>query len=143
MLEATKPTMTEKNEEEKEVKQAVKKFYPDLLQVLPLSHLVPCLYSEGLISSTNVNKLKHLSEVERIKYFLDDVLIPGVEIGYTELFKKLLGAMEVSDDGAVKFLARKIYSFMSTDSVASLTSSATPPFAPPTVTGTYILQQKL
>ena len=129
--------MSEKDEEKAEVKRAVKKFYPELLKTLPLSHLVPCLYSEGIISNDSMRKLQALSELERIKYFLDDVLMPGVEIGYITLFKKLLGVMQVSDDGAVKYLAGEICSFLSIDSVVSPSSSTTLPFAPPIVTGTY------
>lgn len=121
------------------MQRAIKKFYPDLLKILPLSHLVPCLYSENIISSDSMRKLQALSELERIKYFLDDVLMPGVEIGYTTLFKKLLGVMQVSDDGAVKYLAGEICSFLSIDSVVSPCSNATPPFAPPNVTGIYII----
>ena len=124
----------ETQEEKAEVERAIKKFYPDLLKILPLSHLVPCLYSENIISSDSMRKLETLSELERIRYFLDTILVPGVEIGYTTLFKKLLRVMQVSDDGAVKYLAGEICRFLS-DSVVPPCSYATPPFAPPTVTG--------
>ena len=136
--------MSEKDEETQgekaEVKRAIRKFYPDLLKILPLSHLVPCLYSEGMISSDSIRKLQALNELERIKYFLDDVLMPRVEIGYTTIFKKLLRVMQVSDDGAVKYLAGEICRFLSIDSMVSPCSSATPPFAPPTVTGMHFFK---
>ena len=119
------------------MKAALTEFYSDLTSVLPIGHLIPCLYSKGIISSESVSELKALDGCERVGYFLDKVLIPGVRIGYTELFENLLGVMEVSDDGAVKYLAGKIRMFLSKDSTTSIIPSTA---ATPIDIGSYFIR---
>ena len=95
------------------MKEALTTFYSDLLEILPIEYLVKHLYSDKLLSGDKKRSLEGLSECsKKIQYFLDCVLIPAVNIGYTNIFEKMLHLMERGDDEPVKFLAEKIKQFL-------------------------------
>ena len=91
-----------------------KKFYPSLLEILPVDVLTIQLFSKNLLSDTHKDKLdslaasKAINRKEKAKYFLDEVITPGLRIKYTEQFDEMLVIMEDSDDPPVKFLASEI-----------------------------------
>ena len=84
-----------------------KEFYPKLLQILPVDCLITEFYSMKLLSAAHKSKLDDLStnKTERIKYFLDEVIEPGLKVDYTEQFDEMLAIIAKSDDPPVKFLA--------------------------------------
>ena len=87
-----------------------KEFYPKLLEILPVDWLTPQFYSKELLSSAHKGKLDALpSYKDRAKYFLDEVIEPGLKIDYVDQFDEMLAVMAISDNPAVKFLAGEIY----------------------------------
>lgn len=95
------------------MKEALKAFYSNLSEILPIEYLVKHLYSDNLLSDDKKRSLEGLSECsKKIQYFLDYVLTPSVNIGYTDIFEKMLHLMERGDDKPVKFLAEKIKQFL-------------------------------
>ena len=94
---------------EKDTKDIFKEFYPKLLEILPVDWLTPQLYSKGLLSSAHKDKLDALPAYkQRAKCFLDEVIEPGLKIGYMDQFDEMRAIMVKSDDPAVKFLANEI-----------------------------------
>ena len=88
-----------------------KEFYPKLLEVLPIDCLISQLYSKQLLSSDHKERLQALTtKKERAKYFLDEVIEPGLKVGCTEQFDKMLAVMVKSDDPPVRFLANEMKS---------------------------------
>ena len=62
-----------------------------------------------LLPGDHKAKVESLStQKEKAQYFLDTVIKPGLSIGYTEPFNKLIIIMESSDNGTVQFLAKEI-----------------------------------
>ena len=91
----------------------LKEFYPKLLEILPVEALTTQFFAKGLLSNTHKEKLDGLSAArainkEKAKYFLDEVLIPGLKIGFVEQFDEMLVMMRNSDEPPVKFLANEI-----------------------------------
>ena len=88
-----------------------KEFYPKLLGILPIDCLITQLYSKQLLSSNHKDRLQALTtKKERVKYFLDEVIEPGLQVGCMEQFDEMLAVMVKSDDPPVKFLANEIKS---------------------------------
>ena len=90
-----------------------KRFYPNLLEILPVDDLLTQFYSKDLLSGAHKDKLDGLSAAratnkDRAKYFLDNVIGPGLKIGFMKQFDEMLLIMAKSDDPSVKFLASKI-----------------------------------
>ena len=92
-----------------EAKKAIQKFYPTLLKLLPISELVERFYSIQLLSDHRKSKIDSLTSLrEKIAYFLDDVLIPGLSINYTGHFDEMITMMKESDDVLARFLVEKL-----------------------------------
>ena len=92
-----------------EAKKTIQKFYPTLLKLLPISELVERFYSLQLLSDHRKSKLDSLTSLkEKIAYFLDDVLIPGLSINYTGHFDEMITIMKESDDVLARFLVEKL-----------------------------------
>ena len=88
-----------------------KEFYPKLLEILPINCLISQLYSKQLLSSNHKDRLQALStNKERAKCFLDEVIEPGLKVGYMDQFYEMLAVMVKSDDPPVKFLANEMKS---------------------------------
>ena len=88
---------------------AFQKFYPKLTKVLPMESLLAEFYSSSLLPGNHKAKIDALpTQKEKAGYFLDIVIKPGLEVGYTGQFDKMLTIMETSDDPAVKFVAKEI-----------------------------------
>ena len=112
-----------------EAKKAILKFYPSLLKLLPISELVERFYSLQLLSDHRKRKLESLpSPKEKIAYFLDDVLIPGLSINYTGHFDEMVTMMKESDDILARLLVEKLSPALTVEASASTfrkTSSTT------------------
>ena len=90
-----------------------KKFYPSLLEILPVDVLATQFFAKGLLSNAHKEKLDGLSTArvinkQKAKYFLDEVIAPGLKIGYMQQFDEMLMIMTNSDEPPVKFLASEI-----------------------------------
>ena len=118
-----------------EAQKAVKKCYPNLLKLLPINELVVRFYSLNLLSYNRKSKLDSFIALEdKIKYFLDDILIPGLNICYTGHFNEMVIMMKESDDVLIKRLVEKLMADVSTD-VSTEASTDTSPLTSPTGTG--------
>ena len=92
-----------------EFKKAVKKCYPNLLELLPISKLIERFLSHELLSFDRKSELDKLnSPKDKIRYFLDEILIPGLNINYTGHFDEMVNMMKGSDDVLVKLLVKKL-----------------------------------
>ena len=88
------------------------KFYPKLLKVLPISSILTEFYSHGLLPGDHKATIDALDTQKRkAEYFLDYVIKPGLEVGYTGQFDKMLKVIESNDDPAVKFVAEEMRKF--------------------------------
>jgi len=99
-----------------------KKFYVKLVKVLPINNISSDLYSHNLLPGDHKARIDGLdTPKQKAEYFLDHVIKPGVEIGYTGQFDEMLKVMENSDDPPVKFLAGEIKKYInSKENVSSL-----------------------
>lgn len=108
-----------------EAKRAIQKHYPNLLQLLPIDELVGRLLSRRLLSLDRKNNLNSFgSPRKKISYFLDGILVPGLDIGYTGHFVEMVIMMKESDDVLLKVLADKLMPDVST-SVSTAPSADT------------------
>ena len=101
----------------------IQTFFSQLILVLPMDNL-SLFNSQGLLPGNHKNKIKSLTtQPEKAEYFLDsfldNVIRPGLEIGYDKQFKDLLKLMENSDDSKVKHLADKITTALTDVSITS------------------------
>ena len=109
----------------KEAKSAVQKCYSCLLKLLPINKLVERFYSRKLLSFDRKSELDSLtSSQEKIKHFLDAILIPGLTVGYTGHFDEMVVMMKESDDVLVEFLIQKLVPDVSVASSSAGASSA-------------------
>ena len=89
--------------------RAFKHFYTKLTQALPIKDLVAHFYANNLLPGNHKAKMETLgTPKEKTEYFLDEVIKPGLNIGYTGQFSKMVNIMESSDDPVVNFLATEI-----------------------------------
>ena len=89
--------------------RAFQKFYPKLSEVLPISSILTDFYSHGLLPGDHKANIDALDTQKRkAEYFLDYVIKPGLKVGYTGQFDKMLRVMETSDDPAVQFVVGEI-----------------------------------
>ena len=92
-----------------EPKKAIQKFYPNLLEVLPITELVERFYSLHLLSHHQKSKLDSLhSHKEKVAYFLDEMLMPGLSMNYTVHFDGMITMMKESDDTLARHLVELI-----------------------------------
>ena len=71
-------------------------------------------YSHGLLPGDHKANIDALDTQKRkAEYFLDYVIKPSLEVGYTGHFDEMLKVMESNDDLAVKFVAEEIRKFVS------------------------------
>ena len=92
-----------------EAKKAIQKFYPNLLEVLPITELVERFYSLQLLSHHQKSKLDSLhSRKEKVAYFLDEMLMPGLSMNYTVHFDGMITMMKESDDTLARHLVELI-----------------------------------
>ena len=104
-------------------KRVFTEFYAKLTETLPINDLVTELYANKLLTDYHKAQVHSLTtEKEKAQYFLDKVIKPGLNIGYTEQFNKMMSVLESSDDPVVKFLMKQIQEFVF-DSLPSTCSS--------------------
>lgn len=109
----------------KEAERAVKKCYPTLLKLLPISELADHFYSRELLSNSRKSKLdSFITADEKVRYFLDEMLIPSLEIDYTGYFDEMISMMKESDDILTRRLVEKLMADVSA-SASTDTSSIT------------------
>ena len=108
--------------EHREVK-AFRDFYSKLVKVLPMNNISD-LYSHNLLPGDHKERIDALNtQKQKAEYFLDRVIKPGMEIGYTGQFDEMLKVMENSDDPPVRFLATEIKKFTSSVTSSKETTS--------------------
>ena len=92
-----------------EIKRTVQTFYPYLVEALPISKLTESFFSRQLLSVDQKAKLDSLlSPGEKIKYFLDEILIRDLTAGFTGRFDEMIVMMKESDDVLTKILVRQL-----------------------------------
>lgn len=90
-------------------KKALIKFYAKIIEALPINDLLSDLHANKLLPDNHKAKVECLStQREKAKYFLDEVIKPGLSVGYIEQFNKMIAVMKSSDDSTVKRLAKQI-----------------------------------
>ena len=95
----------------KEAQRAVRICYLNLVKLLPIDELVDHLYCRELLSNSRKSKLDSLTAQEKkIRYFLDEILIPGLSIDYTGHFDEMVVMMQDSDDVLTRCLVEKLIS---------------------------------
>ena len=105
-----------------EAKRAVKRCYLNLLELLPINRLVERLYSRALLSIDRKSQIDALtSSKEKIRHFLDAILIPGLNVDYTGHFDEMVSMMQESDDVLIKCLVEKLTPGSTTPSTGSYT----------------------
>ena len=88
--------------------------------MLPMDNISSDLYSNDLLPGDYKAKIEAMDTQRRkAEYFLDHVIKPGMEIGYTGQFDEMLKVMGKSDNPPVKFLAGKIKEFMRSEEKTS------------------------
>ena len=115
-----------------------KKFYSELTKVLPMiiNILVTTFYSSKLLSDNHKSCIDSFpSNKEKTKYFLDEVIKPGLQIKYIEQFDEMLKVMTNSDDPAVKYLVNEMQKF----AISSVAVSSVDQNQPATSKGITIL----
>ena len=90
-------------------KRAFTKFYAKLTEALPVNDLLADLYANKLLPGNHKAKVESLNtQKEKAQYFLDEIIKPGLSIGYTRQFNKMIYVMKSSDNPVVKYLAKQI-----------------------------------
>ena len=90
-------------------KRVFTEFYAKLTEALPIKDLETELYVNKLLTDYHKAQVHSLTtKKEKARYFLDEVIKPGLNIGYTEKFNKMMSVLESSDDPMVKFLTKQI-----------------------------------
>ena len=96
-----------------EVERAFKKFYEKLIEVLPTNDLIADFCANKLLPGNHKAIMESLStQKEKAQYFLDEVVKPGLHIGYIGQFSKMIDVMESSDNPVVKYLVKQIQEYM-------------------------------
>ena len=109
-----------------EAKKAIQKYYPNLLKVLPINELAERFFSGRLLSYDQKSKLDSLPSCkEKIAYFLDEMLIPGLIMNYTKHFDEMITMMKESDDALARHLVELIDKELMPTTVVSPTSPTT------------------
>ena len=122
-----------------EAKKTVQKFYPNLLEVLPISELMERFYSLHLLSHHQKSKLDSLhSRKEKVAYFLDEMLMPGLSMNYTVHFDGMITMMKASDDTLARHLVELIVEELmpTTRATTTIVSPTSPTTSLTTETGT-------
>ena len=122
LVHETKVNMARSAEE---AKKTIQKLYPTLLKLLPIRKLVEHFYSLQLLSDDRKSEIDSLTSLkEKITYFLDEMLIPGLSINYTRHFDEMVTMMKESDDDLIRFLVERLMP-INMPTVASLSVSPT------------------
>jgi len=102
-------------------KECFVKFYSMLIESLQMSSLTSTLYSQRLLPGNLKDKIGSFSiDKEKACYFLDEVIKPGLEVGNTAPFEKMLGIMETSDNSTMKHVAGDMRRFIDDQSLETL-----------------------
>ena len=89
-------------------KENVKDNYVKLTN-LPINLMINQLYSKGVITDEEKLKIEALSlEIDRMKYFLDHILLPSLKNDVAIKFKGFLEVMEESDNSILTSMAKML-----------------------------------
>ena len=95
-----------------EAKSVITKYYAELIEVLPIDDLLEHFDAKKLLSRNHKAKVQSLStRKEKTQYFLDEVIKPGLSVGYMEQFNIMITVMETSDDPVVRYLMKQVQEF--------------------------------
>ena len=95
-----------------DAKSVITKYYVELIEVLPIDDLLEHLDANKLLPRNYKAKVKSLSaRKEKTTYFLDEMIKPGLSVGYIGQFNEMITVMESSDDPVVKHLMKQIQEF--------------------------------
>ena len=110
----------------KETRRTVKSWYPDLLKQLPIDELTERFENLHLLSSEQRSKFDGLaSPEEKVGWFLNELLTPGLMVDYTGHFDEMVKMMKESDDTSMKLLADKMTQEISIGLAKDLESTCT------------------
>ena len=111
--------------EDEGAERAFTKFYAELTEAIPINEVLGDRRINILLRDVHKAKLNSLiTQKEKAKYFLNEVIKPGVIIGYLEQFSAMISVMISSDDSTVKNLAKQIIMCSHDDSSSSSGSSS-------------------
>ena len=97
-------------------KEAYERFYPDLLKSLPMAdpQFHKSLEKRNLFSGDLLEEVKAKdTETRKAAHFLQNAINHSLKIDNTEPFDNLVEAMESSDNGDCKSLAKEIKTYLS------------------------------
>ena len=118
-------------------RSTVQKYYPNLLELLPISKLVERFYSRELLSFDQKRELdSKTSPKEKTQHFLDTILIPGLNVDYNGHFDEMIIMMKNSDDVLAKRLSEKLIADVSAKDLAVSTKDTSRALLP-TDAGNY------
>ena len=82
--------------------------YVELLN-LPISSILNHLFAGDIITAKEKKEIKAIPlEEDRMEYFLDDIIIPSLEINHTFKFKGFLKVLEDSDNPVLTTAAKNL-----------------------------------
>ena len=95
--------------EPQNAERVIAEFYAELVEVLPINELLAVFRANKILCGNHKTKFKSLStQKEKARYFLDEVIKPGLNVGRVDQFKKMISVMKSSDDSTVKHLAKQM-----------------------------------
>ena len=110
----------------KEALRVIKKYYCDLQTLLPISEVIDHLYSKGQLSDSRKLELDNFksSRKEQIKYFLHNMLIPGLKSDFTRQFEEMLSFLKEYEDPLSKHLIKRMMGDLNS-SISTVSSTST------------------
>ena len=81
----------------------------DELTVLPINSLLSKLYSKGIITLEEKQRIQaHPVEIDGMQYFLDRIIIPSLKVNVDKKFRGFLEVMKESGDYTLISMAAKL-----------------------------------
>ena len=79
------------------------------LTILPINSMLGKLYSKGIITLKEKQQIQaNPVESDRMEYFLDNIIIPGLEVNVDMKFRGFLEVMKESGDSTLISMAAKL-----------------------------------
>ena len=93
--------------------QKLKDCYDDLINI-DTTVMLDSLYAKDvitLVDKETISKTKPLKR-EKMRYLLDQIIIPSLQVGVIEKFKHFLEVLESSDDIVTRTVAQRLGSYV-------------------------------